>query len=584
MMKYLLSIIIFATVLNPVFGKEPGLEDPVAKLCERVNFFLEIRDYKRAGSLAEEVLEQFPDSILAYKTCMKSYALQGKGDIAIDTWKVFSQKFSSIQYDEEVLENLAWAIIHMGYESEHFPVRMISLVAGGLTRDIPGLKMTCESLQDPHYFIQGTALKLASLFPDQMIKEGVLSLLQYEKNSLIRLEAIQLTKTLHIKESEPILYQLLSNNFLTYEEKIAATEALLSFNKEKGSQHIDYLINQNRSGLRILASKMIANNPQKNNLDYLYQLFEDKQKDVLIHAIYTAGVLRLDENKTQELCAHLEALHQNTSSEIAALTAWALCRHGKYQYMDILESTILGEEIALRRQISSALPTLGKQASNSLLSCMQQSEDPYVRLNLALGLIQHQCYLSEACLEIEGFLTNNQDKVMFDDREGFFERIVPSNKLYDPMISNYPELVNSWVRLHLIRILCELSYSKAFELLEQFFSENELELSNLALFTLIKEKGQQSFVQMREFLYHRNPKLRYQAALVLAFMSKDREAIKVLESLYFNLSYPEKLQVLEALAYIGDKKSLPFLLKVMDEPFQTLKIMGACALIRSLNN
>ena len=44
-----------------------------------------------------------------------------------------------------------------------------------------------------------------------------------------------------------------------------------------------------------------------------------------------------------------------------------------------------------------------------------------------------------------------------------------------------------------------------------------------------------------------------------------------------------KIHVLEAIGHIGDRESIPFLIQILKEPFQVLRVVAASALIQCLS-
>ena len=45
-----------------------------------------------------------------------------------------------------------------------------------------------------------------------------------------------------------------------------------------------------------------------------------------------------------------------------------------------------------------------------------------------------------------------------------------------------------------------------------------------------------------------------------------------------------KIHILEAIAHIGSKKSIKFLVNTLEEPFQILRVIAASALIQCINS
>mgnify|MGYP002720429531 FL=1 len=65
-------------------------------------------------------------------------------------------------------------------------------------------------------------------------------------------------------------------------------------------------------------------------------------------------------------------------------------------------------------------------------------------------------------------------------------------------------------------------------------------------------------------------------------MHQDEESIKVLEELYYTVKQNEKFYILEALGQLSTKQSIPFLMKLLSEPFMGIRVTAASILIQSL--
>ena len=101
---------------------------------------------------------------------------------------------------------------------------------------------------------------------------------------------------------------------------------------------------------------------------------------------------------------------------------------------------------------------------------------------------------------------------------------------------------------------------------------------------LIEEGDEEALSMVRELLNDPEQKIRVQAAFILALLGSDPEAVKVLQEAYPNVEREMKVQILEALAHIGAPESIPFLMNILKEPFQVLRVVAASALIQCLNH
>jgi HEAT repeat protein len=98
-------------------------------------------------------------------------------------------------------------------------------------------------------------------------------------------------------------------------------------------------------------------------------------------------------------------------------------------------------------------------------------------------------------------------------------------------------------------------------------------------------EGDESAVEIvQQLLQDSQPRVRLQAALILSLWSRDESAIRTLEEGYLNSNWEQKARILEGIGRIGSIRSIPFLLNVLKEHSQTLRLIAALALIQCLNH
>jgi HEAT repeat protein len=127
-----------------------------------------------------------------------------------------------------------------------------------------------------------------------------------------------------------------------------------------------------------------------------------------------------------------------------------------------------------------------------------------------------------------------------------------------------------------------MRYSKAEELVKSYLQNQSWGTSGAAAATLLQEGDEEALVLVKKLLNDPDEKIRVQAALILALLGTDPSGVKVLQDAYPTLDREMKTQVLEALGHIGDLQSIPFLINVLQEPFQVLRVVAASALIQCL--
>jgi len=88
---------------------------------------------------------------------------------------------------------------------------------------------------------------------------------------------------------------------------------------------------------------------------------------------------------------------------------------------------------------------------------------------------------------------------------------------------------------------------------------------------------------VRKCLKEKDPNVRLQAALALAFLAKDETLQEPLQSFYKKADRDQKLHILEALGRIGDDTTYQFYLDALKSPSQVLRVVAAASFIQCLN-
>src|SRR4029077_11906570 len=125
-------------------------------------------------------------------------------------------------------------------------------------------------------------------------------------------------------------------------------------------------------------------------------------------------------------------------------------------------------------------------------------------------------------------------------------------------------------------------YSKAQTAVKNFLKKQTWGVTGAAAATLLQEGDEESLEIVRDLLTDPDENIRIQAALILAIVGSDPAAIKVLQEVYPRMDREMQVYILEAIAHIGDPESVPFLIDILKEPFQVLRVVAASALIQCL--
>jgi hypothetical protein len=218
------------------------------------------------------------------------------------------------------------------------------------------------------------------------------------------------------------------------------------------------------------------------------------------------------------------------------------------------------------------------------LQALQKTQDPYVRINLAKGLIGQRIQVQRASEVIYDVFLKEKNVLWMWDRSGnpLFRFLSESRVKHIDTIPNYPAVVDQLVRLEVLSWLSIVRFDRAQEAVKSFLQTKSWGVTGTAAATLLQEGDEEGLEAVRALLSDPEERIRIQAALILAIVGGDPSAVKVLEDAYPKVDREMKVHLLEALAHIGDVSSIPFLLQVLNEPFQILRVIAASALIQCL--
>ena len=164
--------------------------------------------------------------------------------------------------------------------------------------------------------------------------------------------------------------------------------------------------------------------------------------------------------------------------------------------------------------------------------------------------------------------------------QSFFPLVAPSTVYHVPQAPQYPTVVDHLTRLDILGKLAVLKHPQAEEAVKSFLTHQTVGVTYAASLILLEEGGKEAVDILRSLLQEESENVRIQAALVLALSGGDNEAVEVLQEAYEKVDRDMKVNILGALGHIGDKQSIPFLMGLLEEHHQILRIVAASALIQ----
>ncbi|HEY5235165.1 MAG TPA: HEAT repeat domain-containing protein, partial [Rhabdochlamydiaceae bacterium] len=337
------------------------------------------------------------------------------------------------------------------------------------------------------------------------------------------------------------------------------------------------LISSNRAGLRQLACELVSYFDLHGNVKDLVPLLQDASPDVRSHALHTIGLLRTRVGEKR-----LKALMEDSSPMVAITACWVATLQGMEEGIQSLGKWIDDAHPRWRLLAASTLSSCGKKGIPMALEKMEKSEDPFVRANLAIGLIGQRVEVQKASEVIYEILEKEKETLLMWDQNSHMRILSRSQISHIDQIPNYPKVIDQMVRLDLLNILCIMQHPKAQEAVKGYVKNESWGITGAAVAVLLEEGDEGAMTVISGLLKDEDPHIRVQAAFILAMMGSDPEAVKVLQEAYPKMARDIKIQILEAIGHVGSLESVPFLIDILSEPFQLLRVIAASAMIQCL--
>jgi len=400
-MKYFSVLLLF---FAPLFSGEEGT-------IKRVHSHLLIKDYHSAQKECEQALILYPESEGLKKVYIKALAQNGKDDEAISFWK--KSGLGNDLEDSDLIETLAWGIITRSEHSSQFVVNMTSLMSAFYTDDVRSVRMLLDQLNSTNAIIRAMAAQLSPHYRDAALIEKLKSLLKEEKTWFVRLEVIQALGVMEVKDIKEPLTKIVCHSRTTAEEKAAAIASLVSIYEEIDDEEFSKLIHSKRSGLRLLACQIVSHLDLKKQTAAIAKLLDDPTSGVRITALNTLYFLGLKDLDPDYLSKMID-LTSDSHPPVALTAAWIVARFAPKTAMQVLRRRIYSTDDYSRRLAAFILGRTGAPGYQLAKEVMRVSPDPFVKANLALGMIGQGGDLTHAADVLYTFLMLRKGKVMWD--------------------------------------------------------------------------------------------------------------------------------------------------------------------------
>lgn len=546
----------------------------------RVQAHLLIGDPESALSEAQELAAQFPDSLEANKTLIEALAANGLEEPALDLWNRLTKAQPNLLYDRHLLEELAWGVLKKGTMSTQYGVRLAATIGVYLTKDVRAIPILLRMMRDSNAVIRSVAVQMSTSYRDAPLKDEIARLIHDEKVWMVRLEVIKAIGMLRMKELAGKLQALVQSEKTTIEERQLAIAALLEMYDQISLQELTTLARSSRAGLRHLACSIAAHFQMKDAKEEIVRLMQDTNPAVKIAALNAYALCYREKGKSDVLTGPLG----DSDPAVAITASWAAFLSDPQLGEAHLAKWLHDSLPENRRMAAAALAAVGGRGVALAIKTLKESSDPYVRANVALGLLGQRMEVKGCCDMIYDFLESEKRMWMIDTKPNpLFQILAPSQVRHKDQIPNYPEAIDQMTRLNLVSLLALVEDPRALPALKTFLQRKAWGISGVAAATLIQEGDEASLEMVRQLLDDNEANVRMQACLVLAMFGKDESVLRELQGAYATADHENKLHILEAIGKVGNAQSYSFLAGVLREPFPILRVAAAAALIQSVN-
>ncbi len=532
----------------------------------RIEQLLAIGDHQQATYELQPLLAKDPDNIALQRLEVISLARSNDIQSLLKAYTRYRDHTKG-SCDKELLEDVAWAIIKKAYQSSTPIIRSEAIIGAFLSNDAKGIPICLQSICDPSEEMRLLALALAARTHDAALSESAHSAIKHDSSSKVRLEAISCVGSMRYLEAQETLLEILESQASDAHEKMAAVSALSNITKDLDKTLIEQLVASDRAIMRQLACELMLKGFDKNSK--LPSLMLDPVFDVRKAAIQCGAILGVYPSTDG-----IEALLAHNDIKTQILANWLALRMNYKQDKAIANIKRFLE--LPDRQMRLFASGVASHSGSHIKHFFDFTDDHLVRLNIAIGAMWNRFDVDRASTHLLTAL--NQSERLSWHHVGMISYIGPSPLSHNSNYIRLPESEDLLCRLELYSMLLATDATSIKEPLKAFLQERTWGISAKSA-CLMMQENLLCFEELRTLLTDKNQEVALQAAFILSMYAQDEEALKVLETAFSTTSRQMKEYILFAIGSIGSKKSLPFLVQVLNEPFETLRVQAARAIL-----
>ncbi len=548
---------------------------------KRIFAYQLLQDDHSAAIEGEKALKEWPGSRPLWQAYIKALAKGGEERGVNAAFTQYCAKFETPYADRDLLESMAWGVIAKGVSSTYPNVRLMAMLGAFFSQDAKGVEVLKRCLSDPNSLVRAAGVNLASNLRDAKLQEEVLKRFREESNWDVRLEAIKAVGAMHIKEARGELVKILTGKRSTAEERVSAIQSTVELMDTADREEVETLVRSDRAGLRLLACQIVEHFDLERDLDLVIPLLKDYHADIRAAAIHVVATFRLGEFKGQPVKCLLEPLLADPDRHVALTACWAMTIFDPEKGQNSFEPWLNHRSIETCRIASAALAATGKYGVDLMRKTFLTAKDPYVRMNLALGLISQRVCTEQASQALYDGIVDSADRWTWGEYS-FFRVLAPTKMFAEKSLLRNPEETNQMARLDILNILAIMKDPHALDAIKNYLKKKQWGITGLASTVLLTEGDESAIALVQQLMSDPDPQISFQAALIVALWGRGESAVHVLQQAYETASRETKERILEGLGRIGSPASIPFLTSKLQEPAQPLRLIAAATLLQCL--
>lgn len=574
-MKRALMILSLSTSL---FG---ALISTEKEFISKISSLMTVEDHAGARRVSFLTRELYPDSKNVLSLYIRALANDGLLKEALSHLPVIASDQDVRQYFS-VLESLGWNFL-THEEGISSVSNIASLLGAYRTRDARCVHLLLKKLNSTNAYDRHLAVKLCMAYSDLPLQRKIQEMLDSEKNYFVKLMLIEAVGKMKIKSCEGKLREMISSNSKTFEERCVAIASLINLSDKPHAKEIEALKVSHKTSMRELCVRLITHFEMTEHLSVLIECLNDRHPTVRAKALL--GLILLDEDRsvTKGVKRKILDLVQNDTIEVSEIAKVALLSVDQEKGLEAFSGSLLGNNQKKARFASRVIGYTGSVSNGLIQNVFRQSTDPIVKANLCLAMVGKELDDFSAAKYLSEFLKEYSEKIMMRSEYGpFFIGVDESVVRHIPYIPNYPNLVDSMTRLQLLAKLSILGVDGVQESMRAFLKNRMWGVSSSAAIMMLEDSKLEDIELLKDLLKDKDPIVRLQAALVLAFYGNDKTVSSVLEKAYAHVEWEKRIMILEAIGVIGHRGSIPFIIEKMKKESFILQKMAAASLLQCL--